>query len=131
MGFPVEPEGWPRPRGYANGMRARGEVLAVAGQIGIDAAEKLVAGGFVRQFEQALANVVAVVRAAGGVPSDIVSLTIYALDRDVYLGALPELGVAWRRVMGKHFPAVAMIFVSGLVVREAVVEIQGLAVLGG
>src|SRR5215510_2710333 len=82
MGFPVEPEGWSRPRGYANGMRARGELLAIAGQIGFDTSQKLVAGGFVPQFEQALANVVAVVRAGGGTPTDIVSLTIYATDRD-------------------------------------------------
>src|SRR5215831_8112267 len=110
MAFPVEPEGWPRPRGYSNGMRARGELLAVAGQIGLDASQKLVTGGFVAQFEQALVNVVAVVRAAGGTPSDIVSVTIYAIDRDAYVGAYAAVGTAWRRVMGKHFPAVAMVF---------------------
>src|SRR5215468_2714356 len=92
MGFPVEPEGWPRPRGYANGMRARGEFLAIAGQVAFDLGQRIVPGGFVAQFAQALENVVAVVRAAGGAPADIVSLTIYALDRDAYLGSLTELG---------------------------------------
>ncbi len=129
MGVPVEPEGWPRPRGYANGMRARGEVVAVAGQIGWDARQTLVEGGFAAQFEQALANVVAVVRAAGGGPQDLVSLTIFVTDRDAYLGALPAVGAGYRRVMGPHYPAMALVMVAGLLEPRAFVEIQALAVL--
>lgn len=128
-GKPVEPEGWPRPRGYANGMRARGEIVAVAGQIGWDAQQRLVAGGFAAQFEQALANVVAVVRAGGGGPEHLVSLTIYVTDRSAYLDALADVGQAYRRVVGKHYPAMALVIVAGLLEPAALVEIQALAVL--
>jgi enamine deaminase RidA (YjgF/YER057c/UK114 family) len=129
MGTPVEPDGWPRPRGYANGMRARGEVIAVAGQIGWDAAQRLVPGGFAAQFEQALANVVAVVRAGGAEPEALVSLTIFITDRAAYLGALGEIGQAYRRIVGKHYPAMACIVVAGLLEPAAMVEIQALAVV--
>ena len=125
----VNPEGWPRPHGYSNGMRARGEILAVAGQIGWDASQKLVPGGFVPQFEQALANVVAVVRAAGGAPEHLVSLTIFVTDRAAYHGALEEVGESYRRIVGKHYPAMALVIVAGLLEPHAMVEIQGLAVL--
>jgi enamine deaminase RidA (YjgF/YER057c/UK114 family) len=125
----VQPEGWPRPRGYSNGVRARGETLAVAGQIGWDATQRLVDGGFAAQFEQALANVVAVVRAAGGAPEHLVSLTVYVTDRAAYVAAAPALGEVYRRVMGRHYPAMALVVVAGLLEPGALVEIQGLAVL--
>ena len=128
-GVPVQPDGWLKPRGYSNGMRARGEIVAVGGQIGWNARGELVGEGFVEQFEQALANVVAVVVAAGGAVADLVSLTIYVTDRREYLQALGELGDAYRRIMGKHFPAMALVMVAGLVEPRARVEIQGLAVL--
>jgi enamine deaminase RidA (YjgF/YER057c/UK114 family) len=111
-------------------MRARGEFLAVAGQIAWDAQARLVPGGFAAQFEQALANVVAVVRAAGGAPEDLVSLTVYVTDRAEYVGEIKAVGEAYRRVMGKHFPAMALVQVAGLLEVGAKVEIQGLAVLG-
>jgi enamine deaminase RidA (YjgF/YER057c/UK114 family) len=126
---PVQPEGWLKPRGYSNGMRARGELLAVAGQIGWTARAELVEGGFAAQFEQALANVVAVVRAAGGAAEHLVSLTIYVTDRGAYLAALGEIGEGYRRVMGRHYPTMALIVVAGLLEPRALVEIQGLAVL--
>ncbi len=130
MSTTVQPEGWKQPRGYANGMRARGELLAIAGQIAWDAQAKLVgAGDFAAQFEQALANVVAVVRAAGGDPDDLISLTVYVVDRVEYVAALPRVGEAYRRVMGKHFPAMALVQVAALLEQGAKVEIQGLAVL--
>jgi len=125
----VNPEGWPRPHGYSNGMRARGEILAIAGQIGWDASQKLVPGGFVPQFEQALANVVAVLRAAGGAAEHLVSLTIFITDRTAYHGALGEVGEVYRRIVGKHYPAMALVIVAGLLEPHAMVEIQGLAVL--
>ncbi len=129
MPTPIQPEGWSKPRGYSNGMRARGEVVAVAGQVGWSPKGELVAGGFVEQFAQALANVVDVVRAAGGRPDDLVSLTIYVTDRQAYLSSLAELGARYRRLMGGHYPAMALLQVAGLVEPGALVEIQGLAVL--
>jgi enamine deaminase RidA (YjgF/YER057c/UK114 family) len=125
----ILPEGWPRPRGYANGMRAKGELLAIAGQIGWDGSQRIVEGGFAAQFEQTLANVVTVVRAGGGRAEDLVSLTIFVTDRAAYLQALVEVGAAWRRVVGNHYPTIALVVVAGLLEPGAVVEIQGLAVL--
>lgn len=125
----VQPEGWLRPRGYSNGMRARGELLAIAGQIGWNARAELVEGGFAAQFEQALRNVVEVVRAAGGGPEHLVSLTIYVTDRSEYLAALGECGEAYRQVVGRHYPAMALVMVAGLLEPRAKVEIQALAVL--
>ena len=125
----VQPEGWPRPKGYSNGMAASGEILAVAGQIGWDSSEVIVSPDFVAQFEQALQNVVAVVEAAGGQPQHLISLTIYVTSRQDYLGRVKEVGAAYRRVLGKHFPAMALVEISALAEAAAKVEIQGLAVL--
>jgi enamine deaminase RidA (YjgF/YER057c/UK114 family) len=125
----VQPEGWAPPRGYANGMIASGRSLWVAGQIGWDAACNMVSDDFVAQFGQALANVVAVVRAAGGEPSDIVRLTIYATDLDAYRNSAREIGAAYRESMGKHFPAMALVGVAGLVHPQAKVEIEATAML--
>jgi enamine deaminase RidA (YjgF/YER057c/UK114 family) len=128
-GKPVQPEGWIAPRGYSNGMRAKGELLAIAGQIAWDEKARLVEGDFARQFEQALGNVMAVVRAAGGTPEDLISLTIYVTDRVEYMTQIKAVGEAYRRVLGKHFPAMALVQVAGLLEVGAKVEIQGLAVL--
>lgn len=128
-GIPVKPDGWLEPRGYSNGMRGRGELLAVAGQIAWDERGRLVGEDFVAQFERALANVVAVVRAAGGHPTHLISLTIYVTDRAEYLGALAQVGEAYRRVMGRHYPAMALVQVAALLEQGAKVEIQGLAAL--
>ena len=128
MSQTIEVPGWPRPRGYANGMRATGELLAVAGQIGWDE-RGVLREGFVPQLEQALTNVVTVVRAAGGTPKDLISLTIYVTDRVEYSTALAKVGAAYRRVMGAHYPAMALVMVAGLLEPAAKVEIQGLAVL--
>jgi enamine deaminase RidA (YjgF/YER057c/UK114 family) len=126
---PVEPAGWRRPSGYSNGMRAQGAVVAIAGQIGWDEQQRVIPGGFAAQFEQALANVVAVVRAAGAEPSHLVSLTIYVTDRAAYVNALAEVGQAYRRLVGKHYPTMALVIVAGLLEPAALVEIQGLAVV--
>jgi enamine deaminase RidA (YjgF/YER057c/UK114 family) len=125
----VEVPGWPRPRGYANGMAARGELLAIAGEIGWDEREQIVADEFAPQFRQALANVVAVVEAAGGTAGDLISLTIYVTDKREYLAARAELGQIHRSLLGKHFPAMALVQVAALLEDRAKVEIQGLAVL--
>jgi enamine deaminase RidA (YjgF/YER057c/UK114 family) len=128
-GRPVQPEGWMRPRGYSNGMRARGQLLAVAGQIAWDAEGRIVSDAFAQQFRQALGNVRDVVAAAGGSASDIISLTIYVTDKREYLDGLAGVGDAYREVLGKHFPAMALVQVAALVEPEAKVEIQALAVL--
>ena len=126
---PVQPAGWAAPKGYANGMIGAGRVLAVAGQIGWDEACKLVPGGFVAQFDRALANVAAVVVAGGGSVEGILSLTIYVTDKAVYAAALKDVGAAYRRVMGRHYPAMALVEVKGLLEPGAEVEIQALAVV--
>ncbi len=125
----VQPPGWPRPRGYSNGMAARGELLAIAGQIGWDAQEKLVSPEFLPQFEQAMRNVVAVVEAAGGQPRHIISLTLYVLDKQAYIAGGARVGQIYRAAMGKHFPTMALVQVADLLEPGAVVEVQGLAVL--
>lgn len=126
-GTPIQPAGWPRPRGYSHGMRGHGVIVAIAGQIGWDEQGRLVDGGFVPQFERALRNVVSVVEAAGGDADEIVSLTLYVTDRREYLASQKEVGEAYRRVMGRHYPAMALVEVSGLLEPGAKVEIQGLA----
>jgi enamine deaminase RidA (YjgF/YER057c/UK114 family) len=129
MAAPVHPDGWVKPRGYSNGMRATGDLLAVAGQIAWDAQARLVGETFAEQFHQALANVVAVVRAAGGTPEDLISLTVYVTDRAEYIAGLSAVGEAYRALMGRHYPAMALVQVAGLLEVGAKVEIQGLAVL--
>ncbi len=125
----IQPPGWPRPRGYSNGMAARGEILAIAGQIGWDERERLVSHDFLGQFGQALRNVRTVVEAAGGRPADVISMTIFVTDRSDYLGNLADVGRIYREIMGRHFPAMALVQVAALLEPGAVVEIQALAVL--
>lgn len=125
----ILPDGWPRPKGYSNGVLARGELLAIAGMIGWDAREKLVSPEFAGQFRQALANVVAVVTAAGGRPEHLVSLTVYVTDKREYVATLADVGKIWRELVGRHYPAMALVEVAGLLEPGAKVEIQGLAVL--
>lgn len=125
----IHPEGWARARGYSNGVIAQGRVLAIGGQIGWNAQQVFVAEDFVGQFDQALANVVAIVRAAGAEPTAIVQLTCYVTDLAAYRAAAPTLGPIWRAHMGRHYPAMALVGVTGLVEPQALVEIEGLAVL--
>ena len=127
----ILPEGWVRPKGYSNGVLARagGRLLFVAGQIGWDGQEHFVGADFLSQFEQALSNVVAVVEAAGGVASDITRLRIFAVDKRDYLADLPAIGAIYRRHLGKHFPAMAMVEVSALIEDDARVEIEADAVI--
>ncbi|HLT34867.1 MAG TPA: RidA family protein [Enhygromyxa sp.] len=125
----ILPDGWPRPRGYANGMAASGELLAIAGQIGWNAREQFESLEFGPQFRQALHNVVAVVEAAGGSVQDIISLTIYVTDKREYIDQIEQVGAAYRELLGKHFPAMALVGVRELLEDRAKVEIQGLAVL--
>ena len=127
----VQPEGWPRPRGYANGLLvpAGHDLLFLAGQIGWDATERLVDGGFVAQFEQALRNVAELVEAAGGSVEHIVRLTMYCVDKRQYLADLEGVGRAYRAVLGRHFPVMAMVEVAALVEDGALIEIEATAAL--
>ncbi len=129
---PIEPPGWPRAKGYSDGMLAApgARILFVAGQIGWDGERKLVAGGFAAQFAQALKNVVAVVRAAGGQPADIARVTLYVTDKRQYVAAREAIGISWREIVGRHFPAMAMVEVSGLLEPGALVEIEATAAIG-
>jgi enamine deaminase RidA (YjgF/YER057c/UK114 family) len=124
----INPEGLTKPKGYSNGMR-QGNLLAIAGQVAWDSEGRIVGGDFVRQFGQALRNIVSVVVSAGGREQDIAKLTIFVTDKDRYLSCLKELGAEYRAIMGKHYPAMTLVEVSGLVEEGAIVEIEGLAFL--
>ena len=125
----IRPEGWAPPKGYSNGMLAEGRMLLVGGQVGWTAEQRFEARDFVGQTRQALANVVAVVEAAGGGPEHVARLTWYVTDKREYLARQREVGEAYRAVMGRHFPAMTMVVVAGLVEDEALVEIEATAVL--
>jgi enamine deaminase RidA (YjgF/YER057c/UK114 family) len=129
---PVEPAGWKPPRGYANAVRVVGaaQLVFVAGQVAWDAEQRLVgAGDFARQFAQALENVLACVRAAGGQPEHVVRLTIYVTDKRQYLACTRELGATWKRLFGRHYPAMALVQVADLLEQGALVEIEATAAL--
>ncbi len=124
----LQPAGWPRPKGYANGMLAHGEMVFVGGMIGTDR-EGHLADGFVLQMKQALRNISAVLAEAGASPEHIVRLTWYVCDINEYLADLSALGTAYREVMGRHFPAMAVVQVTRLVEPRARLEIEATAVL--
>lgn len=128
---PVNPEALGAPRGYSNGMLAPagGRLLFVAGQIAWDREHHLAAPDFPGQFGRALDNALAVVREAGGGPEHVARLTIYVTDRREYLSALAEVGEVYRRAMGRHFPAMALVEVQALLEPGAKVEIEATAVL--
>ncbi len=129
----VEPAGWKAPKGYANGVVASGasKLLFIAGQIAWDEQQKLVGiGDMAAQFEQVLKNIVAIVRAAGGESAHIVRMTCYVTDKKLYLAATRDIGAHWRTILGKHFPAMALVEVAGLLEPGALVEIEATAVLG-
>ncbi len=127
----ILPPGWPRPKGYSNGRcaPAGARLLCIAGQIGWDTQERLVSADFVAQFTQALENVVAVLAAAGGTPDHLLRLTYYVTDKEEYRRALPEVGAAYRALLGKVFPAATLIEVKGLLEPGAKVEIEATAAL--
>ncbi|EFH10128.1 RidA family protein [Teichococcus cervicalis] len=125
---PLQPEGWPTPRGYSNGMMGEGRILCVGGQVGWDS-EGRFPEGFVAQTRQALENIVAVLRAGGAGPEHVARLTWYVLDIAEYRACLKELGAVYREVMGKNFPAMALVQVAGLVEPEARLEIEATAIV--
>jgi len=122
------PEGWPRPKGYAHGIAARGTAIFVGGQIGWD--EKGVfASGFVGQVRQALKNIVHLLKEAGTAPETVVRLNWFVTDLAAYQGNLKEIGKAYRDVFGAHYPAMTLVQVAGLVEPDALVEIEATAVI--
>ena len=128
----VLPDGWAPPVGYANGVVARGRLVFVAGQVGWDpATEAFASDDFVAQTRQALANVAAVLRAAGAEPRHLVRLTWYVTSRSEYLAARRAVGVAYREIMGAHYPAMSLLVVAGLMEERARVEIEATAVVPG
>jgi enamine deaminase RidA (YjgF/YER057c/UK114 family) len=127
----LQPPGWPRPKGYANGVTAQGRLVFVAGQVGWGPDERFASADFVDQARQALTNIVAVLREAGAGPEHVTRLTRYVVDKREYLARLPELGQAYRAVMGAHFPAMTAVEVKGLVEEGARVEIEATAIVPG
>ncbi|MBM1635146.1 RidA family protein [Sulfitobacter mediterraneus] len=127
----IQPEGWAKAKGYANGVKTADNTLYVGGQIGWTAEQKFESHDFIGQMEQALRNIVDVVEAAGGQVTDIVRLTWYVIDKKEYLARQAEVGAVYRKVLGRHFPAMTMVVVAGLVEDEALVEIEATAVLNG
>lgn len=126
----VTPEGWKAPIGYANGIVAEaGRIVFIAGQVGWNAQQVFESEALAPQFEQALKNVLAVLAAAGGRPEHIGRMTAYCCDKPAYLAARGEIGAVWRRLMGRHFPAMSMIFVADLLDHPGKIELEATAVL--
>jgi len=126
----IHPEGWAPAKGYANGVLSRKGVLHIGGQIGWNGDQVFETQDFIGQMEQALKNVLDVVLAAGGTAEDIVRLTWFVTDKKEYLARQREVGDAYRNVMGRHFPAMSMVVVAGLIEDDALVEIEATAEIG-
>lgn len=126
---PVNPESLAPPHGYSHGMKGSGELLFVAGQTGVNREGRLVAGDVVGQFAQALDNVLDVVWKAGGRPESLARMVVYVTDKREYRRQAKELGVAWRKRMGKHYPAMVLVEVKSLLDDDALVEVEATAVL--
>lgn len=127
----ISPQGWAPAKGYANGVLAHGNQLYVGGQIGWNAEQQFETHDFIGQMEQTLKNIVSVVTSAGGRIEDITRLTWYVVDKREYLARQREVGEAYRNVMGRHFPAMTMVVVAGLIEDDALIEIEATAVLTG
>jgi enamine deaminase RidA (YjgF/YER057c/UK114 family) len=126
----LQPPAWARPRGFANGIAVKGgTTVYIAGQVGYNGQGAWEEKGFAGQFRQALANILAVLAEAGGRPEHLVRLTWYVLDKQEYLGALKDVGAAYRELIGRHYPVMAVVQVSGLVEAEARLEIEATAVI--
>lgn len=125
----IKPTGWKRPRGYSNGIEAQGRLIFMAGQIGWDENEKIVSNDMAKQAHQALKNVVAIMREAGGKPQHIVQITWYVTNKEEYRASAKKIGELYRKVMGDHYPTMALIPVPELLEDEAKVEIVAVGVI--
>jgi enamine deaminase RidA (YjgF/YER057c/UK114 family) len=126
---PVNPESLAAPRGYNHGMKGKGELLFVAGQVGWTREGRVVSSDFLSQFQRALENVIDVVWTAGGQPTDIARMVVYVTDKSEYTARAREIGEVWRARMGRHYPAMALVEVKALLDDEAKVEIEAMALL--
>ena len=125
----LQPPGWARPKGFSNGISCRGRLVFIGGQIGWSGQGEWLDRSFPGQFRQALKNILDILAQAGGRPEHLVRLTWYVLDRKEYLASLQELGAAYRELMGRHYPTMAVVQVSGLVEDDARLEIEATAVI--
>ena len=123
------PPGWPRPKGYANGISAKGRVIVTAGVVGWDAEERFESENLVSQFRQVLRNILAILAEDGAGPEHIVRMTWYVTDIPEYRFSLREIGAVYRELIGKHFPAMAVVGVTALVEPKAKIEIEAMAVV--
>ncbi|MDQ3074676.1 MAG: RidA family protein [Pseudomonadota bacterium] len=123
------PPGWPRPKGYANGIAARGHTIFTAGVVGWDEHERFVADTFPAQFAQALRNILAILECDGAGPQHLVRLTCYVTSIEAYLAGAKEIGAAWKSIIGAHYPAMTLVEVVRLVEPLALVEIEATAVV--
>jgi enamine deaminase RidA (YjgF/YER057c/UK114 family) len=125
----LQPRGWKPPIGYANGIESAGRMVFVAGQVGWNEQQVFESEALAVQFEQALKNVIAVLAEAGARPEHVCRMTAYCCDKPAYLAARSELGAIWRRYMGRHYPAMSMIFVSDLLDSPGKIELEATAVI--
>ncbi|CAA7614557.1 putative translation initiation inhibitor [Candidatus Terasakiella magnetica] len=126
----ILPEGWEKPIGYANGILSEpGRTLYLAGQVGWNAQQVFESDALVPQFRQALLNILAIVAQAGGKPEHIVRMTAFCIDKPAYLAGRSELGRIWRELVGRHYPAMSMIFVADLLDHPAQIELEATAVI--
>jgi enamine deaminase RidA (YjgF/YER057c/UK114 family) len=125
----VQPEGWPRPRGYSNGTLAEGRLLFISGQVAWDEQERFVSDDIVEQVRQALKNTLTMLAAGGAKPEHVARMTWYLTDKREYLARAKEIGAVYRECMGRHFPAMSMVEVSALMEDRAKVEIESTAVI--
>ena len=125
----LQPSEWARPKGYANGMTARGQMIFISGQVGWDADGQFQSDDLTEQVAQALRNIVRVLKEAQAEPRHLVRLTWYVLSRDAYVREVREIGAAYREILGKHFPAMSVVEVRALVEQRALVEIEATAVI--
>jgi len=125
------PTGWKRPKGYANGISAQGRMVFTAGVVGWDAEENFVAKDLAGQFRQLLVNTLAILAEDGAGPEHIARMTWYVTSRDDYVASLPQIGEAYRELIGRNFPAMAVVEVAALVEPEALLEIETIAVVPG
>ena len=123
------PPGWPRPKGYSNGISASGRLIVTAGVVGWNEAEQFVSEDLAGQFAQALRNIIAILGQDRAGPEHIVRMTCYVTDIDAYRASLAEIGAEWKAIVGPHFPAMALVAVSALVDPKALVEIEATAVV--
>ncbi len=125
----LQPPGWAKPKGFSNGIAATGKLVFIAGQVGFNSQGLFEEKTFQGQFRQTLKNILAVLAEAGGRPEHIVRMTWYIVDKREYLGAIKEVGIAYRELVGRHYPAMAVVQVAALMEDEARVEIETTAVI--